>query len=106
MSPRFIASLPEDKQANFSALLYQNLGPVVNPIARNMGSLGGKIKGGGAAVLTSMVNDAPTLAYAYSFGDRITLSVNTENGALSLGDLLGGSSSLALKGLLGGAMKQ
>ncbi|MBL8207474.1 MAG: FecR domain-containing protein [Blastocatellia bacterium] len=106
LSPRFIASLPADKQANFSAMLYQNLAPVVNPIAKNMGNFSDKMKGGGAAVISSMVNDAPSLAYAYSYGDRITLSVNTENGALNLGDLLGGSSSFALKGILHGAMKQ
>lgn len=105
LSPRFIASLPADKQANFSAMLYQNLAPVVNPIAKNMGNLGGKMKGEIGAI-ASMANDAPSLAYAYSFGDRITLSVNTENGALNLGDILGGSSSLALKGILSGAMKQ
>ncbi len=106
LSPRFIASLPADKQANFSALLYQNLAPVLNPIAKSMGNINEKMKGGHAAVITSMVNDAPSLAYAYSFGDRITLSVNTEKGALNLGDLLGGSSSLALKGLMHGAMQK
>jgi hypothetical protein len=104
LSPRFIASLPADKQANFSAMLYQNLAPVVNPIAKNMSNLGGKMNGEIGAI-ASMANDAPSLAYAYSFGDRITLSVNTENGALNLGDILGGSSSLALKGILGGAVK-
>ncbi len=103
LAPRFIASLPADKQANFSALLYQNLAPVVNPIAKNMGNLSEKMKGGGLGAITAMANDAPSLAYAYSFGDRITLSVNTENGALNLGDLLGGSTSLALKGMLHGA---
>ena len=105
-SPRFIASLPEDNQANFSAMLYQNLAPVVNPIAKNMGNLSEKMKGGGLGAITSMANDAPSLAYAYSFGDRITLSVNTENGALNLGDLLGGSTSLALKGMLHSAAQK
>jgi hypothetical protein len=105
LSPRFIASLPADKQANFSAMLYQNLAPVVNPLAKNMGNLGGKMQGEIGAI-AAMANDAPSLAYAYSFGDRITLSVNTDKGALNLGDLLGGSSSFALKGMLGGATKR
>ncbi len=105
-SPRFRASLPEDKQANFSAMLYQNLAPIVNPIARNMGNLNEKMRDGGMATISSMVNEAPSLAYAYSFGDRITLSVNTEKGALSLGDLLSGSSALTLKGMLHGGMEK
>ena len=105
LSPRFIASLPADKQANFSAMLYQNLAPVVNPIAKNMGNLGGKMKGEIGAI-ASMANDAPSLAYAYSFGDRITLSVNTENGALNLGDILGGGTALSLKGLMHGAKEK
>jgi hypothetical protein len=106
LAPRFIASLPADKQANFSAMLYQNLALVVNPIARNMGNLSEKMKGGGVGAIASMANDAPSLAYAYSFGDRITLSVNTENGALNLGDILGGGTALSLKGLLHGAAQK
>jgi hypothetical protein len=61
---------------------------------------------GEIGAIAAMANDAPSLAYAYSFGDRITLSVNTDKGALNLGDLLGGSSSFALKGMLGGATKR
>ncbi len=106
LAPRFIASLPADKQANFSAMLYQNLAPVVNPIARNMGNLSEKMNTNEMKAIAAMANGAPSLAYAYSFGDRITLSVNTENGALNLGDILGGSSSFALKGILGGAMQK
>ena len=105
LAPRFIASLPADKQANFSAMLYQNLAPIVNPIAKSMGNINEKMKGGVGAI-AAMANDAPSLAYAYSFGDRITLSVNTDKGALNLGDLLGGSSSLALKGMMHGAMQK
>ncbi|MBS1810812.1 MAG: FecR domain-containing protein [Acidobacteria bacterium] len=104
-SARFVASLPEDKQANFSAMLYQNLAPVVNPIAKTMGNLNEKMRGGEIGALTSLANDAPSLAYAYSYGDRITLSVNTEKGALNLGDILGLPGSFAMKGILSGAMK-
>ncbi len=105
-SPRFVASLPEDKQANFSALLYQNLAPIVNPIAKTMGNINEKMRGGQMGAITAMANDAPSLAYAYSYGDRITLSVNTEKGALNLGDILGGSGSFALQGIMNEAMKK
>ncbi|HEX4946987.1 MAG TPA: FecR domain-containing protein [Blastocatellia bacterium] len=103
LAPRFIASLPADKQANFSAMLYQNLAPVVNPIARNMGNLSEKMNTGEMKAIATLANSAPSLAYAYSFGDRITLSVNTENGALNLGDILGGGTALSLGGLMQGA---
>jgi hypothetical protein len=105
-SPRFIASLPEDKQANFSAMFYQNLAPVVNPIARSLGNINGKMRGGEIGAIASLANDAPSLAYAYSYGDRITLSVNTEKGALNIGDLLSVPGSFAMQGVLKGAMKQ
>ncbi|MFN7928182.1 MAG: FecR domain-containing protein [Blastocatellia bacterium] len=105
-STRFIASLPEDKQANFSAMLYQNLAPIVNPIAKTLGSVNENLRGGQLGALTTMANQAPSLAYAYSYGDRITVSVNTEKGALSLGDLLGTSGSFAMGGILKEAMKK
>lgn len=105
-SARFVASLPEDKQANFSAMLYQNLAPIVNPIAKAMGNINENLKGGKMGALTTMANQAPSLAYAYSYGDRITLSVNTEKGALNLGDLLGTSGSFAMGGVLKEAMKK
>lgn len=105
-SARFVASLPEDKQANFSAMLYQNLAPLVNPLAKTLGNINGELKGGKMGAITNMANQAPSLAYAYSYGDRITLSVNTEKGALNLGDLLGGSGSLALGGIMQGATQK
>ena len=105
-SARFVASLPEDKQANFSAMLYQNLAPIVNPIAKTMGNINEKMRGGQMGAITAMANDAPSLAYAYSYGDRITLSVNTDKGALNLGDLLGTSGSFAMGGILKEAMKK
>ncbi len=104
-SPRFIASLPEDKQANFSAMLYQNLAPLVDPIAKNLGNLSGNLKGGELGKLSTLANGAPSLAYAYSFGDRITLSVNTENGALNLGDILSLPGSMAMHSVIHGALK-
>lgn len=105
-SARFVASLPEDKQANFSAMLYQNLAPIVNPIAKTMGNINEKMKGGHLGAITTLANDAPSLAYAYSYGDRITVSVNTEKGALSLGDLLSVPGSFALQGIFNEAMKK
>lgn len=105
-SPRFIASLPEDKQANFSAMLYQNLAPIVNPIAKNLGNINEKMKGGEIGAITALAGNAPSLAYAYSFGDRITLSVNTEKGALNLGDLLSVPGSMAMHGIIRNALHQ
>ena len=104
-SPRFIASLPEDKQANFSAMIYQNLAPIVNPITQNLGNINGKMKDGELAAITALAGNAPSLAYAYSFGDRVTVSVNTEKGAVNLGDLLSLPGSMAMHGIIKSAMK-
>ncbi len=83
-SPQFIATLPEDKQANFSALLYQNLGSVVGPIARGIGNA---TRGGdneARQMLRSIGSMSATLAYAYALNDRIIFSVNNEEGPFGL----------------------
>ena len=87
-------------------MLYQNLAPIVNPLTKNLGNLNEKMKGGELAAITSLAGNAPSLAYAYSFGDRVTISVNTEKGALNLGDLLSVPGSMAMHSIIKGAMHQ
>ncbi len=74
---KFKATLPEDKQANFSAMFYYNLGPAVAPLVKQ----GIPVPKGPASVLRLT---KPTLAYIYSQGDGFTLSANTEDGPIGL----------------------
>ncbi len=73
-SPSFKATLPEDKQANFSAMFFYNFGPAMAPLAKQ-----------GIPVPKAPINlDKPLLAYAYSLGDRLTMSASTEDGPIGL----------------------
>lgn len=94
-SAKFQASLPADKQANFSAMVYQNVSSLVQPAAKLIGNAGPKEAG--KAVKNFLGNKAG-LAYVYALGDKMVLSVNSENGPIGLtpSDLLGlpGSSGL------------
>ena len=100
-SPRFTAALPEDKQVNFSALVYQNLTQVLAPLAGQVGKAG-KLSQEEQLALRSAASATPVLAYAYAHGDRIIVSLNGEDGPLSLkpGSLLGVTGPFGLRQLL------
>jgi len=90
-SQRFIAALPGDKQANFSAVFYQNLAPALSSVSglmRRMGQAGPQNK---QQALSSLATAAPTLAYVYAQSDRLIISANGEGGLLGInpGGLLG-----------------
>jgi len=83
-SPRFVAALPEDKQANFSALIYQNLSSVLGGIAKTVG--GGvtqNLPDEQRKSFNSLVG-GPVLAYAYAQGDHISFALNGEEGPIGL----------------------
>lgn len=95
-SAKFKASLPEDKQANFSAMVYQNVSSLLEPAAKLIGNTGQKQA---AKTIKGFLGNKAGLAYVYALGDRMILSVNSESGPVGLtpSDLLGlpGSSGLA-----------
>ncbi len=94
-SSKFKAALPEDKQANFSAMLYQNLNSVLSPLAKQAERLGAnKGEGNAPEMLRKLFGTKAGLAYAYALGDRMVFSLNTEGG----GALLTPSSLLGLGG--------
>ena len=105
-SPRFIAALPEDKHANFSALFYQNLAPVFGPVAKQLGGAANGLPGEGQRTLRSLATGAPVLAYAYAQDDRIVFSVNGEDGPLGLkpSTLMGLPGSFGLNRIFGESM--
>ena len=98
-SPRFRETMPEDGNANFSAILYHNLAPVLGALAERAP----EEKRGALAAAAEM---PPTLAYAYAQGDRITLAANTEGGpfGLSPDSLLGLPNAFAMQNILMNAM--
>jgi hypothetical protein len=101
-SPRFIGSLPQDGNTNFSAILYHDLAPLIGPLADKMKNAGQDVAKLGAID----ANAAPTLAYAYAQGDRITIAANTEGGAfgLSPASLIGMPNSFEMQHILMNAM--
>ena len=96
-SPRFVAALPEDKQANFSALIYQNLGTVLGGLGKRVGGIASE-KGLGSL----MGAGGPVLAYAYAQGDHISFALNGEEGPIGLkpSNLIGMPGSFGLSNII------
>jgi hypothetical protein len=93
-SQTFRDLLPQDGRVNFSALVYQNVGPLLKPIAQQMS--GAQMTPDQRASIAALENQmAPSLAYAYGEQDRIIVATS---GAGSLASQLGGG----LLGMHGG----
>ena len=54
---RFVAALPGDKQANFSALIYQNLAPVLSGIGKRVGGIAGGLAEGDRKSISSLIEE-------------------------------------------------
>jgi hypothetical protein len=80
-SAKFTAGLPADGNANFSALIYHNLAPLVKPFANTAKSMPEAQQKAFEAMASDM---QPTLAYAYAYGDHIEFAANTEGGPFGL----------------------
>lgn len=105
-SPQFIAGLPADGNVNFSALVYHNLAPLVQPFANRIASSPADERQ--KAIAAMAANMQPTLAYAYAFGDRIEVAANTEGGpfGLSPATLLGMPNAFDLHNILEQGLKK
>jgi hypothetical protein len=99
--PRFVAALPGDKQANFSALIYQNLAPVLGGIAKRMGGVAKGLPEAQQKGFGSLIN-GPVLAYAYAQGDHISFALNGEEGPIGLkpSNLIGMPGSFGLSNII------
>ena len=99
--PRFVAALPEDKQANFSALIYQNLAPVLGGIAKRMGGATSGLPEEQRKNISSLIG-GPMLAYAYAQGDHISFALNGEEGPIGLkpSNLIGMPGSFGLSNII------
>jgi hypothetical protein len=100
-SSRFTAGLPADGNANFSAIFYHNLAPLVQPIAQQIAAQN-LPQGPQQAVKAMAAEMTPTLAYAYAQGDSITFAANTEGGPFGLGPgtLLGMPNALQMQSII------
>jgi hypothetical protein len=107
-SQRFTSALPADNNANFSAIFYHDLAGLMQPLASGVAnSVGSNLPEEQRKALAALAADAPpTLAYAYSQGDRITIAANTEGGPFGLGpsSILGLPNSFAMQNILMQAM--
>ena len=107
-SPSFTAGLPADGNANFSALFYHNLAPLVQPFADKIASSAGNLPSGPQQAVKALAADMkPTLAYAYAQGDTITFAANTEGGpfGLSPATLLGMPHALEMQNIIERGLK-
>jgi hypothetical protein len=107
-SPRFRAGLPADGNANFSALLYHDLAPLIEPLAERVAKSRGLSEQERQATGALAASTPPTLAYAYAQGDRIVLASNTEGGpfGLSPASLLGLPNAFAIQHIMHEAMSE
>lgn len=105
-SAKFVAGLPADGNTNFSALVYHNLAPLVQPFASRIANTA-KNEEQQKAIAAMASNMQPTLAYAYAFGDRIEFATNTEGGpfGLSPATLLGMPNAFELHHILERGMR-
>ena len=106
-SAKFTAGLPADGNANFSALIYHNLAPIVQPFANRIANSNSVSEDKQKAIAAMAGNMQPTLAYAYAYGDHIEFSSNTEGGpfGLSPATLLGMPNAFELQHLLESSLR-
>ncbi len=105
-SARFKSALPADGNANFSAIFYHDLAPLLQPLAERVAKSKNLTEEQQAALRQLGADQPPTLAYAYAQGDRIILAANTEGGpfGISPASLLGMPNAFALQNIIGDAM--
>ncbi len=103
-SPKFKASLPEDKEVSFSALVYQNAGSILAPLKGIGNAASEKAPREVRKSIQSLLGGKAGLAYVYALNDRMIMSVNSEDGpvGLSPSDLLGLPGSSGLGHIIGG----
>ncbi len=90
-SDTFSKLLPRDGRANFSAVLYQNLSPLLKPVAGIMGDIASSLTAEQRKTLETVAsNTPPTLICAYAEEKRIVVASSGDLSylGLSLGSLM------------------
>jgi hypothetical protein len=97
-SEKFRATLPNDGNTNFSAIVYHNVSGLVSPLVNQLNSVSALSPDQKQAIATLQANSAPGLIYAYGQPNQITIAAN--------GSLFGfGLDSLALPTVLHNMMR-
>jgi FecR protein/Protein of unknown function (DUF3352)/Putative zinc-finger len=106
-SARFKSALPSDGNANFSAIFYHDLAPLLEPLTTRAAKSKNLTEEQQAALRQLGADQPPTLAYAYAQGDRIILAANTEGGpfGISPASLLGMPNAFELQHVISGSMQ-
>lgn len=107
-SPRFTSTLPADGNANFSAIFYHDLAPLLAPVAGHMEKAAKDLPEEQQRAMRAAVDAPPTLAYAYAQGDRIIFAADSEGGpfGLSPATLMGLPNSFEMQHVLNQAMNR
>jgi hypothetical protein len=105
-SPRFTSTLPADGNANFSAIFYHDLAPLLAPIAGHMEKAAKNLPEEQQNAIKATAEAPPTLAYAYAHGDALVFAADSEGGpfGLSPATLMGLPNSFEMQHVLGQAM--
>ncbi len=102
-SGRFQNALPADAEVHFSAVVYQDLGSVLGPLARTLGAMTQNFSQDQQAILGQFAGDVdPSVTLAYGEPDRIVF-VNTQQGGIlssTLGSFLRFNSLVGMQELL------
>jgi len=107
-STRFGAALPQDGNANFSAIFYHNLAPLIEPLAQTIGS-NRLPKEQGEALKSLAASAVPTLAYARVENDGIIFATDSDGNSpfgLSPATLLGIPGAFGIEHILEESMNK
>ena len=89
-SSNFLAMLPRDRYANCSAVIYQNLGTTLAPLAGLLGSLS-NVPPEGQKLLHDASNLKPAMIAAYGEPDRIEIAATGDQFRVPLTAILNGN---------------
>jgi hypothetical protein len=96
-SAKFLSMEPRDGHVNFSAVVYQDLGTTLAPLAGLLSAFGGAgVPSGPGQQIPDLGNLKPSLIAAYAEPDRITIASNKNMLGKSVTDLLSGNLAGAL----------
>jgi hypothetical protein len=99
-STKFVSMMPRDSYANFSAVVYQNLGTTLAPVVSLLSAMAPQGTAGRGNAMQGLANPKPAFVAAYGEPDRITIAGNGNTLGAGMAQLMSGS----LLGIAGDAV--
>jgi hypothetical protein len=99
-STKFVSMMPRDSYANFSAVVYQNLGTTLGPIVGLLGAFAPPGAAGRGNSFQNLANPKPAFIAAYGEPDRVTIAGSGNTLGTAMTQLMSGS----LLGIVGNAL--